>query len=132
MVKWFVHLVIFDQMLQTPKATFEVKELRVDISKDGGSKPALFVKLHLLPIFVYFGEPRISCDLSSNFNNEGCTSASQASFALMEGTSAPFCCEELSLSSEFGHDRLVSLPYASYFLLNCMIIGSFFLHLSST
>ncbi|KAH7846573.1 hypothetical protein Vadar_015665 [Vaccinium darrowii] len=101
----FLSVSISELIVKTPKATFEVKELRVDISKDGGSKPALFVKLHLLPIFVYFGEPRISCDLSSNFNNEGCTSASQASFALMEGTSAPFCCEELSLSSEFGHDR---------------------------
>lgn len=112
--------------MQTPKATIEVKELRVDISKDGGSKPALFVKLHLLPIVVHLGEPRISCDLSSNFDYGGCTSASQASFALMEGTSAPFCCEEFSLSSEFGHDRLVSLPYVSYFLLNYMILGSFF------
>lgn len=113
--------------MQTPKATLEVKELRVDITKDGGSKPALFVKLHLLPIMVHLGEPRISCDLSSNFYNGGSTSASQASFAaLMEGTSAPFCCEELSLSSEFGHDRLVSFPYVSCLLLRYMILGSFF------
>ena len=88
-----------------PKATIEVKELRVDISKDGGSKPSLFVKLHLLPIVVLLGDPRISCDQSSNFKHGGYTSTSQSSFASMEGTSAPFCCEELSLSSEFDHDR---------------------------
>ncbi|XP_058224972.1 protein SABRE isoform X2 [Rhododendron vialii] len=101
----FLSVSVSELVVKTPKAILEVKELRVDISKDGGSKPALFVKLHLLPIVVHLGDPRISCDLSTNFDNGGCTSASQASFALMEGTSAPFCCEEFSLSSEFGHDR---------------------------
>ena len=94
-----------------PKATIEVKELNIDISKEGGSKLALFVKLHLLPILVYLGEPRISYDHLSNFNNGGCTYASQESCALMERTHAPFCCEEFSLSSEFGHDRQVSFLY---------------------
>lgn len=38
----------------------------MDISKDGGSKPNLFVKLRILPIFVHIGEPRGTCDQSSN------------------------------------------------------------------
>ncbi|GFY96064.1 similar to HYPERSENSITIVE TO PI STARVATION 4 [Actinidia rufa] len=101
----FLSVSITELVVKMPKATIEVKELRVDISKDGGSKPSLFVKLHLLPIVVHLGEPRISCDQSSNFKHGGYTSTSQSSFASMEGTSAPFCCEELSLSSEFGHDR---------------------------
>ena len=88
-----------------PKATIEVKELRMDISKDGGSRPALFVKLHLLPITVHLGEPQVSCDHSSNFNNGGCVPASQTSFAMTERASAPFSCEEFSISCEFGHDR---------------------------
>ncbi|KAF7139251.1 hypothetical protein RHSIM_Rhsim07G0212900 [Rhododendron simsii] len=120
----FLSVSVSELVVKTPKATIEVKELRVDISKDGGSKPALFVRLHLLPIVVHLGEPRISCDLSSNFDYGGCTSASQASFALMEGTSAPFCCEEFSLSSEFGHDRLVSLPYWFGLVVNCDGFGS--------
>lgn len=91
-------------MLQTPKATIEVKELTVDISKDGGSKPNLFVKLRILPIFVYIGEPRASCEQSSTFNSGGCISAGQSSFAI-DKSSAPFSCEEFSLSCEFGHDR---------------------------
>ncbi|KAL7219576.1 hypothetical protein ACSBR2_012602 [Camellia fascicularis] len=92
-------------MLQMPRATIEVKELRVDISKGGGSKPTLFVKLYLLPIVVHLGDPRVSYDQSSNFNHGGYTSTSHVSSALMEKTSAPFYCEELTLSSEFGHDR---------------------------
>lgn len=91
-------------MLQTPKATIEVKDLRVDISKDGGSKPTLFVKLQVLPLVVHVGDPRLSCDQSSNFNH-GSDSAGQPSFCMMERSSAPFYCEELSLSCEFGHDR---------------------------
>ena len=70
--------------MQTPKATIEVKELKVDISKDGGSKPNLFVKLHILPISVH---------------------AIQMLSGIMEKPSTPFSCEELSLSCEFGHDR---------------------------
>ncbi|CAL5336969.1 unnamed protein product [Camellia sinensis] len=84
-----------------PRATIEVKELRVDISKDGGSKPTLFVKLYLLPIVVHLGDPRVSYGQSSNFNHGGYTSTSHVSSALMEKTSAPFYCEELTLSSEF-------------------------------
>lgn len=91
-------------MLQTPKASVEVKELKVDISKDGGTKPNLFVKLHILPIFVHMGERGCS-DQSSNLIYEVCLSAGQSSYAIMERTSAPFICEEFSLSCEFGHDR---------------------------
>lgn len=70
--------------MQTPRATAEVKELKVDISKDGGSKHNLFVKLHILPISVY---------------------AIQMLSGFMEKPSASFNCEEFSLSCEFGHDR---------------------------
>ncbi|XVE95166.1 hypothetical protein REPUB_Repub02eG0072900 [Reevesia pubescens] len=80
----FLSVSITDLVLKTSKATFEVKELNVDISKDGGSKPNLFVKLHILPIYVH------SIPLLSG---------------IMEKPSAPFSCEEFSLSCEFGHDR---------------------------
>lgn len=93
------------ETLQNPKATVEVKELIVDISKDGGSKPNLVVKLHILPIYVHIGEPRISCDQSANLNTGETFSAGQALFPMMEKYSAPFSCEELSLSCEFGHNR---------------------------
>ncbi|XP_017981411.1 PREDICTED: protein SABRE [Theobroma cacao] len=80
----FLSVSITDLVLKTPKATVEVKELKVDISKDGGSKPNLFVKLHILPISVH---------------------AIRSLSGIMEKFSAPFSCEEFSLSCEFGHDR---------------------------
>ncbi|XP_022728696.1 protein SABRE-like isoform X2 [Durio zibethinus] len=80
----FLSVSITDFVLKTPKATIEVKELKVDISKDGGSKPNLFFKLHILPISVH---------------------TIQLLSGIMEKPSAPFCCEEFSLSCEFGHDR---------------------------
>ncbi|KAK9271467.1 hypothetical protein L1049_027058 [Liquidambar formosana] len=104
----FLSVSVTDLVVKMPKASIEVKELRVDISKDGGSKPTLFVKLHLLPIVVCMGEPRVSCDQSSNFNNGG-ISAGQAFYSTMERPSAPFSCEELSVSSEFGHDSEVGV-----------------------
>jgi len=101
----YLSVSVTDFIVKTPKATIEVKELTVDISKDGGSKPNLFVKLRILPIFVYIGEPRASCEQSSTFNSGGCISAGQSSFAMIDKSSAPFSCEEFSLSCEFGHDR---------------------------
>lgn len=101
----FLSVSVTELVLKTPKATIEIKELRVDISKDGGSKPALFVKLHLLPIVAYLGVARVSCDQSLSFSGGGCISANQASSAMTERASAPFSCEEFSLSCEFGHVR---------------------------
>nr|KJB58840.1 hypothetical protein B456_009G228700 [Gossypium raimondii] len=75
---------VTDLVMKTPRATAEVKELKVDISKDGGSKHNLFVKLHILPISVY---------------------AIQMLSGFMEKPSSSFSCEEFSLSCEFGHDR---------------------------
>lgn len=105
-------------MLQTPKATVEVKELEVDISKDSGSKPNLFVKLHILPVLVHMGEPRFCGDQSSSLNYEGCLSAGQSSSVIMERSSASFVCEEFSLSCEFGHDRycLSMYPYFTFYV----------------
>ncbi|KAL5844517.1 hypothetical protein ACOSQ4_010475 [Xanthoceras sorbifolium] len=101
----FLSISVTDMVVKTPKATVEVKELTVDISKDGGSKQDLLVKLHILPILLHIGEPRVSCDQSSNLNTGGYSSASQAALIMMEKSSAPFSCEEFSLSCEFGHDR---------------------------
>ncbi|KAK4850773.1 hypothetical protein QYF36_009700 [Acer negundo] len=101
----FLSISVTDMVVKTAKATVEVKELTVDISKDGGSKSDLLVKLHILPILLHIGEPRVSCDQSSNLNTGGYSSASQAALIVMEKSSAPFSCEEISLSCEFGHDR---------------------------
>lgn len=100
----FLSISVTDLILRTPKATIEVKVLNVDISKDNGAKPNLFVKLSLSPIAVYMGEPRLSCDQSFSFNQEGSSTTAEASVAVTERSSAPLCCQALSLSCEFVHD----------------------------
>lgn len=79
----------------------------VEISKDGGTKPSILVKLQLLPVVVHVAEPRISFDQSSSFGNGESFTAGQTCFAAIEKASAPFVCEEFHLSSVFGHDRFV-------------------------
>ncbi|KAL3504883.1 hypothetical protein ACH5RR_034724 [Cinchona calisaya] len=91
----FLSVSVTELVVKTPKATVEVKELRLGISKDGGSQPALFVMLHLVPVSIYLGESRVISDQYS-INGESLSS---------ERTSAPFNCEDFSLLCEFGHDR---------------------------
>ncbi|KAL5559945.1 hypothetical protein UlMin_036156 [Ulmus minor] len=104
----YLSVSVTDLVLKMPKAAIEVKDLKVDISKDGGSRQNLFVKLHIFPIVVHLAEERLSCDQSSSFSYEGCLTG-QSSFPITERSSAPFFCEELSLSCEFGHDREVGV-----------------------
>ncbi|KAK9047048.1 hypothetical protein V6N11_052911 [Hibiscus sabdariffa] len=79
----FLSVSITDFALKTPKAAVGVKGIKLDIIKDGGSKPNLFVMLHISPISV-----QVVQLLSGS----------------MEKPSAPSSCEEFSLSCEFGHD----------------------------
>ncbi|KAF8029833.1 hypothetical protein BT93_E2300 [Corymbia citriodora subsp. variegata] len=102
----FLSISITDLALKTHKANVEVKDLNVEISKDGGSKPNLLVKLQISPILVYLGESRMSCDQSCNLDGD---SSNQMAHAGMERSSAPFSCEELLLSCEFGHNREVGV-----------------------
>ncbi|XP_010276667.1 PREDICTED: protein SABRE-like isoform X1 [Nelumbo nucifera] len=90
----------------TPKAATEVKKLKLEMSKDGEpTKPTLCVKLHILPLLVYMGEPQLSYDQSSDFDQGGSISSIEASLIMSERASAPFICEELSFSCEIGHHR---------------------------
>lgn len=82
-----------------PKVTIEIKELKVDISKDGASEPTLLVKLDVLPICLLLEESRLSLD-------ETYIDSTHGNHASLTGkSSAPFNCEEVSISCEFGHDR---------------------------
>lgn len=84
-------------MLQTPKATLEIHDLDVEISKESGSKSNLCFKLQVFPIIVLLPDARFSCN-----GNEGCISSSQTS---MGNSPAPFNCKEFLVSCEFGPDR---------------------------
>ncbi|XP_038996632.1 protein SABRE-like [Hibiscus syriacus] len=84
----FLSVSITDLALKAPKSTVEVNGIKLDISKDGGSKPSLFVILQILPISVQ---------------------AVQLLSGSVEKPSAPSSCEEFSLSCEFGRDREAGL-----------------------
>ncbi|CAN1159441.1 Protein SABRE [Linum perenne] len=99
----FLSVSMTDLVVKTAQATVEVKDMRLDISKDGGSNPNLFIKLHILPICVHMGDPRLSCDLPTNSNSRDSTSGE--SFSSAERALVPFFCDEFFLSVEFGHDR---------------------------
>nr|GEW46246.1 hypothetical protein [Tanacetum cinerariifolium] len=101
----FLSISVTDMVVKTPKANVEVKDLGVEISKDGGTKPSILVKLQLLPVIVNLGEPRISFDQSSSFSNGESFNAGSTCFATIDKVSAPFVCEEFHLACEFGHDR---------------------------
>ncbi|VFQ86788.1 unnamed protein product [Cuscuta campestris] len=99
----FLSVSVTELALRTPKAAVEVKELTLDISKDGGSKPALFVKLFLVPVLVHLGDTRSSDDRSL-VNGEP-SPLHHTLLSVTERTSAPFICEEFSALLEFGHER---------------------------
>lgn len=101
-------------MLQTPKSTFEIKELGLDICQDGGSESDLFVRLQILPLVIHIGDPQASCDQLCNSSGGGFGVSSQASIAAVE-KSSPFICEKISISCEFGHVRYYFSLY-SFFL----------------
>ncbi|KAJ0254517.1 Protein SABRE [Hirschfeldia incana] len=113
----FLSVSVADMVVKTRKAIMEVKELKLDISKDGGTKPNLYVQLHILPIMVHLCESRIMSDQSSSSSFERST-ASQTTSATLDRSSAVLYCDELSLSTEFGHDRAVGI-----FLRNVEVIS---------
>ncbi|KAL3613192.1 hypothetical protein CASFOL_042962 [Castilleja foliolosa] len=95
----FLSVSVTDLVLKTPKATLDIKELRVDISKDGGSEAGLFVKLQLFPINVHLGEPQLTSDQSAT------SGGSFSAYQFTDGICPPFTCEEFSLLCELGHNR---------------------------
>ncbi|XP_009607444.1 protein SABRE-like isoform X1 [Nicotiana tomentosiformis] len=99
----FLSVSMTETVVKTPKAGLEVKEMTLDISKDSGSEPALYVKLHVTSILVHLCESQISSGQSSM--HSGSFPANRAILTMAERTSAPFGCEEVSLLCEFGHDR---------------------------
>lgn len=89
-----------------PKAIIEVKDLKLDVSKSGGSSPVLNIKLYIIPLTVQICDSRLSYDQSSCYNQmEGLLNSDLSGSAIMEKNSAPFICEDLSVACEFGHDR---------------------------
>ncbi|XP_051126536.1 protein SABRE-like [Andrographis paniculata] len=98
----FLSITLIEFGLKTPKASLDIQELRVDISKVGGSEPGVFVKMLIFPIKVYLGKSHVAAGLSEN-------ASGSFSNQLTAGACSAFTCEEFALLCEFGHCREAGL-----------------------
>lgn len=98
---------------QTPKATLEIKDFAVDLYKDQGSKPSMYLKLQILPIVIHLGEPHVSGDDLCRSN--GSKSLSVGDGSMIEKSSAHFICEEFGALVEFGPHRFVFFIFQNNF-----------------
>ncbi|KAL7583710.1 hypothetical protein Lser_V15G44672 [Lactuca serriola] len=93
----FFSLSVRDLVVKTPKASLEIKDLGLDLSKDPGSKPSVYLKLQMFPIVIHLGD-NISC-------SKGSESLRVGDGSTIHKSSAYFICEEFGLLFEFGHHR---------------------------
>lgn len=100
----FFSVSMTNMVVQTPKATAEIKELELDLSKDRGSGN-FFMKLYLLPIFVQIGEPHVTSTHSPEMDSDICLARQTPSKTAEGSSSSSFHCEKISLSCEFGPNR---------------------------
>ncbi|KAI3508973.1 hypothetical protein L1887_23996 [Cichorium endivia] len=89
-----------DRYLPTPKASLEIKDLRLDLNKDPGSKPSVYLKLQVLPIIIHLGEAHVSGDNISGFKAGQSLHAGDGS--TIQRSPAQFICEEFGLLIEVG------------------------------
>ncbi|XP_021318208.1 protein SABRE isoform X2 [Sorghum bicolor] len=100
---------VTDLIIKVPKGAVDIKELTVDTFKIAGPNHILGVKLHLLPLNIHFGDlglttdPMGSCSLLDAFQSD------QASVSNSEKSLAPFACEDLLVTCNFGHENF-SVP----------------------
>lgn len=91
--------------MQVPKAVFEIKDLKMDISKIAGPNQILGVKLHIVPFTVQFGDSHFNLDQSFSYSQTDCSQPDQSFPAVMEKNSIPFVCEDLMVCCGFGHEK---------------------------
>ncbi|KAG0455571.1 hypothetical protein HPP92_024863 [Vanilla planifolia] len=88
---------VTELVVKVPSAAFEVKDIRVEMSKSGGPSPVLNIKLYLIPLLVQIGDSQPNLDQFCFDQWETATAA--------EKYCAPFICEDMSVASEVGHDK---------------------------
>ncbi|XP_072971943.1 protein SABRE-like isoform X2 [Typha angustifolia] len=96
---------VMELIVKVPKASIEVKDLKIDMSKSGGSNPIINVKIHLIPFLVRMCDSQLSSGQSSSFNQVDWLVTAQTCSASEGYESAPFICGDLLVACEFGHHR---------------------------
>jgi hypothetical protein len=87
-----------------PKAGIEVKELKLDIFKIAGPNQSLEVKLHFVPLSLQFGDYGSGADPVYH-NQPDCFHSDQA-FPIVTGKCpAPFVCDDVTITCNFGHEK---------------------------
>lgn len=94
---------VTELVLKVPKAAIEIKDLRVDISKNGGPNPILNIKLYLIPLLVQPWDSQLNFEQCS-FEQGDCLLTERNYAATTEKEYAPFICEDFSVACELGHD----------------------------
>lgn len=101
----YISVSITELIVKIPKSSFEVKELKLDIFKDGTSSSSLGVKLHLMPCNIFLGEQRTYEHDSSYSFKESIFSVGRTFSANTDNNSAPVYFEELLIVCQFGYAR---------------------------
>lgn len=95
----YLSVSLVDLVVKMPKGTIEVKDIALDIFKNGGSTPSLVAKLHLYPFMLHLVESRM------NLEQWDCMLEGQPCLSNAEKNLSSFRCEEFLMTCEFGHDR---------------------------
>lgn len=90
--------------MQVPKAGIEVKELKLDIFKIAGPNQSLEVKVHLVPLSLQFGDYGSGMDPVCH-NQPDCSQSDQAFPVPSEKSLAPFVCDDVMVTCNFGHEK---------------------------
>jgi hypothetical protein len=98
-------VLISTAMMQVPDGAVDIKELKVDTFKIAGPNHILGVKLHILPLNVYVGDFWSTADPMGICNQLDAFQSDQASLSSSEKFLAPFVCEDLLVTCEFGHEK---------------------------
>lgn len=100
---------VTELIVKMPKATCEVKELKLDIFKDGASSSSLGVKLQLLPCNIFLGKQHPYEQDSSFSLKESILSVGRTLSSNVDKDYAPFYLEKLLVICQFGYARLASV-----------------------
>ncbi|KAK3149720.1 hypothetical protein QOZ80_3AG0221540 [Eleusine coracana subsp. coracana] len=96
---------VSDLVIKVPKGAVDIKELTVDTFKIAGPNHILGVKLHLLPLNLHFGDFGVPADPMGSCNLHDALHCDQASISNSEIFLAPFVCEDLLVTCDFGHEK---------------------------
>ncbi|RLN19084.1 protein SABRE isoform X1 [Panicum miliaceum] len=96
---------VTDLIIKVPRGAVDIKELTVDTLKIAGPNHILGVKLHLLPLNVHFGDLGLAADPMGSCNLLDAFQSDHASVSNSEKSLAPFVCEDLLITCDFGHEK---------------------------